>query len=65
MPLLVRGRERIGTLTLAYSETESRGGIGDPIAFGPIVAGLVLIGLFVWHSLRVPRPLIELRTLLR
>jgi hypothetical protein len=32
-----------------------------PITFGPIVAGLALIVLFAWHSLRVARPLIELR----
>src|SRR4029077_14974362 len=42
-------------------ETESHGGIGQPIAFGPIVAGFALVGLFVWHSLRVARPLIDLR----
>lgn len=43
------------------SETQSHGGIGDPIAFGPVLAGLALIGLFVWHSLRITRPLIDLR----
>src|SRR3954468_5378545 len=48
-------------IVFGLSETESHGGIGDPIAFGPILAGSALIGLFVWHSLRVPRPLIELR----
>jgi EmrB/QacA subfamily drug resistance transporter len=48
-------------IVFGLSETESHGGIGDPIAFAPIVAGFVLIGLFAWHSLRVPRPLIELR----
>src|SRR3954454_21079253 len=48
-------------IVFGLSETEVRGGIGDPLAFGPIVAGLLLVGLFVWHGLRVPRPLIELR----
>ena len=48
-------------IVFGLSETESRGGIDDPIAFGPILAGLVLVGLFAWHSFRVPRPLIELR----
>ena len=48
-------------VVFGLSETESHGGIGDPIAFAPILAGLVLIGLFAWHSLRVPRPLIEVR----
>ncbi len=48
-------------IVFGLSETESQGGIGHPVAFGPILAGFVLIGLFVWHSLRVARPLIELR----
>jgi EmrB/QacA subfamily drug resistance transporter len=43
------------------SETESLGGIGEPGAFGPIAAGLVLVALFAWHSLRVARPLIDVR----
>jgi EmrB/QacA subfamily drug resistance transporter len=43
------------------SETESRGGFGHPGVFGPIAAGLVLIGLFGWHAVRVPRPLIDVR----
>jgi EmrB/QacA subfamily drug resistance transporter len=48
-------------IVFGLSETESHGGIGHPIAFLPIVAGFVLVGLFVWHSLRVPRPLIDVR----
>ena len=48
-------------IVFGLSETESHGGIAAPIAFGPIVAGVALIGAFVWHSLRVPRPLIDLR----
>jgi predicted MFS family arabinose efflux permease len=28
---------------------------------GPILAGLALVGLFIWHSLQVERPLIDLR----
>jgi EmrB/QacA subfamily drug resistance transporter len=48
-------------IVFGLSETESHGGIGHPIAFGPIVVGFALVGLFVWHSLRVPRPLIDLR----
>jgi EmrB/QacA subfamily drug resistance transporter len=48
-------------IVFGLSETESRGGIDHPIAFGPILAGLVLVGLFAWHSFRVPRPLIEPR----
>jgi EmrB/QacA subfamily drug resistance transporter len=48
-------------IVFGLSETESHGGINHPIAFGPIIAGLALVGLFVWHSLRVARPLIDLR----
>src|ERR687891_940611 len=48
-------------IVFGLSETESHGGLDHPIAFGPIVAGLVLVGLFVWHSGRVARPLIDVR----
>jgi EmrB/QacA subfamily drug resistance transporter len=48
-------------VVFGLSETEAHGGIGHPIAFAPILAGFALIGLFAWHSLRVPRPLIDLR----
>jgi EmrB/QacA subfamily drug resistance transporter len=48
-------------IVFGLSEIESSGGIGHPIAFGPLLAGLVLVGLFAWHSLRVPRPLIDVR----
>jgi EmrB/QacA subfamily drug resistance transporter len=48
-------------IVFGLSEIESHGGIGQPIAFVPILAGLALVALFAWHSLRVPRPLIELR----
>ena len=48
-------------VVFGLSEIESRGGIDDPVAFGPIAAGLVLIGLFAWHGLRVARPLIDVR----
>src|SRR4051812_48771533 len=48
-------------IVFGLSETESHGGITGPIAFGPIVAGFALVGLFVWHSRRVARPLIDVR----
>jgi EmrB/QacA subfamily drug resistance transporter len=48
-------------VVFGLSETETHGGIGHPIAFGPILAGLVLVALFAWHSLRVERPLLDLR----
>jgi EmrB/QacA subfamily drug resistance transporter len=47
-------------IVFGLSETESHGGIGHPIAFGPIVAGLILVALFVLHSLRAVRPLIDI-----
>jgi EmrB/QacA subfamily drug resistance transporter len=48
-------------VVFGLSETESHGGIGHPIAFAPIVAGSALVALFVAHSLRVERPMIDLR----
>jgi EmrB/QacA subfamily drug resistance transporter len=48
-------------VVFGLSETESDGGIGHPLALGPIIAGLALIGLFAWHSLRTERPLLDLR----
>jgi EmrB/QacA subfamily drug resistance transporter len=51
----------VAGIVFGLSETEGQGGIGRPIACGPIAAGLLLLGLFVWHSLRVERPLIDTR----
>jgi len=48
-------------IVFGLSEIESSGGIGQPKAFAPILAGFALVALFVRHSLRVARPLIELR----
>jgi EmrB/QacA subfamily drug resistance transporter len=48
-------------IVFGLSETESHGGFGDPVAFGPVLVGLALVGMFVWHSLRVARPLIDVR----
>jgi MFS family permease len=43
------------------SESESHGGFGHLIVFGPVVAGLGLCVAFARHALRAPRPLIDLR----
>ena len=43
------------------SETESNGGIDHPLALAPILAGLALVGWFALHSLRIERPLLDLR----
>jgi EmrB/QacA subfamily drug resistance transporter len=51
----------LGAVVFGLSETETHGGIGAPIAFGPIVAGLALVVLFALHALRAPRPLIDVR----
>jgi EmrB/QacA subfamily drug resistance transporter len=51
----------VAGIVFGVSETESRGGIGDPTAFGPVIAGFALVALFVWHSLHAARPLIDLR----
>jgi EmrB/QacA subfamily drug resistance transporter len=51
----------LAAIVFGLSETEIHGGIDDTIAFGPIVAGFALVALFAWHSLRAPRPLIDLR----
>jgi EmrB/QacA subfamily drug resistance transporter len=48
-------------IVFGLSEIESDGGIGTPSAFGPLVAGVILVALFVLHSLRTPRPLIDVR----
>jgi EmrB/QacA subfamily drug resistance transporter len=47
-------------IVFGLSETESHGGITHPLAFGPILAGVLLVALFVVHSLRADRPLIDL-----
>lgn len=51
----------LAALVFGLSETESHAGLGAPIALGPIVAGVALIGMFVRHALRVRRPLIDVR----
>ena len=48
-------------IVFGLSEIESNGGIGQPSAFAPILAGFALVAVFARHSLRVARPLIELR----
>jgi EmrB/QacA subfamily drug resistance transporter len=50
----------LSAIVFGLSESETHGGFGDPIAFGPIVAGLALVALFVLHARRAPRPLLDL-----
>ncbi len=74
LPDVVRRPEKPGKLdapsTLLYlvgfiavmvgaSTLESQGGIG-PVAFVPLIGGLVLIGVFVRRQLRIENPLLKL-----
>jgi EmrB/QacA subfamily drug resistance transporter len=51
----------LGLFVFGLSESESHGGFTDPLVWGPIVAGLLLVAAFVLHSLRATRPLIDVR----
>jgi len=48
-------------VVFGLAETETSGGLSATIAWGPIVAGLVLVALFVRHALRARGPLIDMR----
>jgi EmrB/QacA subfamily drug resistance transporter len=48
-------------VVFGLAETETSGGLSGTIAWAPIVGGLLMIGLFVGHALRVRRPLIDMR----
>jgi EmrB/QacA subfamily drug resistance transporter len=47
-------------VVFGLAETETSGGLGSPIAWAPIVAGGLLISLFVHHALRARRPLLDI-----
>jgi EmrB/QacA subfamily drug resistance transporter len=48
-------------IVFGLSETETQGGIGHPLALGPIVVGVALVGAFAIYSYRVTRPLVDVR----
>ena len=48
-------------IVFGLSETETQGGFAHPLAFGPVVAGLALVGAFAIYSYRATRPLIDVR----
>jgi EmrB/QacA subfamily drug resistance transporter len=48
-------------IVFGLSETETHGGITAPIAWVPIVVGIVLVALFVRHAWYADRPLIDVR----
>jgi EmrB/QacA subfamily drug resistance transporter len=58
----------LGLLSVASSSTVyglaqlgTHSNLTAPAVVGPIVAGLILSGVFVWHALRVERPLLDVR----
>jgi EmrB/QacA subfamily drug resistance transporter len=48
-------------IVFGLSETETHGGLAAPMAWVPLVGGLLLVALFVLHASRAPRPLIDVR----
>lgn len=64
-PLDVRGLLLLSTgvpaLTYGLAEVGETGDLGSPKAILPMLAGLVLIGTFVWHALRARYPLLDVR----
>jgi EmrB/QacA subfamily drug resistance transporter len=51
----------LAAIVFGLSQMESSGGIGAPTALGPIIAGALLVALFVRHALRAARPLVDIR----
>jgi EmrB/QacA subfamily drug resistance transporter len=51
----------LAAIVFGLSQMETSGGIGARTALGPIVAGALLVALFVRHALRTARPLVDLR----
>jgi len=48
-------------IVFGLSETESHGGLAQPGAYVPMIAGAVLVALFARYALRSARPLLEVR----
>jgi EmrB/QacA subfamily drug resistance transporter len=48
-------------IVFGLSESETHGGFDAPIVYGPIVAGVALVALFVRHAWRAPRPLLDVK----
>jgi EmrB/QacA subfamily drug resistance transporter len=51
----------VATLTFGLSEVPSHGGVADPIVYGPLASGAILLVAFVLHARRVDDPLIDVR----
>jgi EmrB/QacA subfamily drug resistance transporter len=52
-----------GAVAVVYglSELGSNSSLTAPSVVWPTLAGLVLVGVFIWHALRVERPLLDVR----
>jgi EmrB/QacA subfamily drug resistance transporter len=48
-------------VVFGLSEMESHGGLSQPIAYLPMIAGAGLVALFARHALRADRPLLDVR----
>jgi len=48
-------------IVFGLSQSETHGGFDAPIAWGPIVAGLLLVALFARHAWFADRPLIDVK----
>src|SRR3954467_13402374 len=46
-------------ITYGLAEIGNTGGFSSPKVIGPILGGLALVGLFIAHARRVPRPLLD------
>jgi EmrB/QacA subfamily drug resistance transporter len=61
----VRGFALLATglplLTYGLAEIGATGTFTSPKVVYPIIASIVLIGVFVWHALRIKNPLLDLR----
>jgi EmrB/QacA subfamily drug resistance transporter len=48
-------------ITYGLAETGASGSLTDDRVLLPLVGGLILVATFVWRSLRIPEPLLDLR----
>ena len=51
----------LAAMIYGLATSSSNGGFGAAKAYGPIIAGAALLAVFVWHALRTPHALVDLR----
>ena len=51
----------LAAIVYGVSQSETHGGFGDPIVWGPAAVGVVLVALFVRHAWFADRPLLDLK----